>query len=82
MRDSPSWPPPAGRPVGDRVAGRPLEHLAQDPLLDAGDAMDLPEGLVAPQRVGDVADGRHDGLDEADPPGRGLEVEPRRRDGR
>ena len=52
-----------------------LEDLAQGALLDAGHAADLLERLVAAERVGDVADRRHHGVDEADPAGRGLEVE-------
>ena len=67
IRDSPSWP---FRPEARRRrsgCGRALEDLAQDPFLDARDAPDLAERLVAAERVVDLADGRHHGLDEADP---------------
>ena len=52
----------------------PVEHLAQDALLDTGHPTDLLERLVAPQRIGDVADGRHHRIDEAHPAGRCLDV--------
>ena len=69
---------PADAPTGpDRGRGRdaPVQHLAQDALLDARHAPDLLERLVAAQRVLDVLMRRHDRLDEADPAGAGLEVE-------
>ena len=40
--------------------------------------MHLLQRLVAPERIGDVADGRDDRIDEAEPAGRGLEVVARR----
>ena len=61
-------------PAGGR-GDPPVQDLAQDALLDARLVADLLERLVAAERIGDVADGRHDGLDEADAAGRRLEVE-------
>ena len=55
IRDSPLAPSPAA--VGDRVARRPLEDLAEDPILDPGYPADLAERLVATKRIGDLADG-------------------------
>ena len=47
-------PRPGSRPGvrRDRIAGRPLEDLAQDALLDARHAPDLAERLVTAERVG------------------------------
>ena len=63
-------------PLAARGGGKPpVQDLAQHALLDAAHAADLLERLVPAERVGDVAERRHHGLDEADPPRRGLEVE-------
>ena len=55
-------------PAGLR-AGR-SSTWSSDALLDARDAADLRRVAVAADRVGDVADRRHDRLDEAAPAGR------------
>ena len=68
MRVAASLAEPRVRSRGRRDP--PIEDLAQHALLDARRAADLLERLVAAERVGDVADGRHDRLDEADPAGR------------
>ena len=59
-------PPRASRPGATGRRDPPVQDLAQDALLDARLAADLLEGLVAAERIGDVADRRHDRVDEAD----------------
>ena len=74
--------PSPRRPALIGLRPGPLEDLAQDAVLDARCEADLAERLVAAERVGDLADRRHHGLDEADPARARLEVEPVARDGR
>ena len=68
IRDPTAWRHRSPAAIGLR-AGR-SRTWREDALLDARDAPDLAERLVAAERVGDLADGGHDRLDEADPPGR------------
>ena len=65
----------AARPGPTGRRDPPVQDLAQDPLFDTRLVADLLERLVAAERIGDIADGRHDRVHEPDAARRRLQVE-------